>query len=152
MICSRYGTERLGWDGERVVVNPAGCREEVPLVRFVELLPLERADRRLLYLLSIPRGYVTTYKLYAEALGTSPRQVGRLMAANPYPVVLPCHRVVRSDGSLGGYTGGVDVKRRLLSYEGALCGERPCRVASPRAVEDVRAAVLKSLGLGIVIY
>ncbi|MEZ0319961.1 MAG: methylated-DNA--[protein]-cysteine S-methyltransferase [Pyrobaculum sp.] len=150
MICTIYGPERLGWDGERVVLNPSECREEVPLIRFVELLPLERVDRRLLYLLGIPRGYVTTYKLYAEALGTSPRQVGRLMASNPYPVVLPCHRVVKSDMSLGGYTGGVEAKRRLLLYEGALCGERPCRVVPPKAVEDVKEAVLKSLG--IVIY
>jgi methylated-DNA-[protein]-cysteine S-methyltransferase len=69
------------------------------------------------------------------------------MASNPLPVVLPCHRVVKSDLSLGGYTAGVEVKRALLAYEGALCGGRPCRVARPRPVEDWGMALLESLGL-----
>ncbi|MCE4601703.1 MAG: MGMT family protein [Desulfurococcales archaeon] len=64
-------------------------------------------------------GRVTTYSSLAKVLGTSPRVVGQLMAMNPDPVVVPCHRVVRSDGSLGGYSmGGPRVKRRLLEMEG----------------------------------
>ena len=67
----------------------------------------------------VPPGRVTTYSSLARALGTSPRVVGRLMALNPNPVVVPCHRVVRSDGSLGGYSmGGPRIKRRLLEMEG----------------------------------
>jgi methylated-DNA-[protein]-cysteine S-methyltransferase len=147
VICSKYGPVVVGWDGARIFMNPAGCSRWVSLRELVGEVRLEGVDRRLLYLLGVPRGYVTTYKLYAEVLGTSPRHVGRLMASNPLPVVLPCHRVVKSDLSLGGYTAGVEVKRALLAYEGALCGGRPCRVARPRPVEDWGVALLESLGL-----
>ena len=50
----------------------------------------------------VPPGLVTTYGSLARLLRTSPRLVGRALAANPDPIVVPCHRVVRSDGSLGG--------------------------------------------------
>ncbi len=67
----------------------------------------------------VPAGRVTTYGSIARILSTSPRLVGAALAANPDPVVVPCHRVVRSDGSLGGYSrGGPRVKRRLLELEG----------------------------------
>ena len=46
------------------------------------------------------------------------RAVGRAMASNPVPIVIPCHRVVAGDGSLGGYSGGTEVKRWLLAHEG----------------------------------
>ena len=62
-------------------------------------------------------GQVISYKQLADACGTGPRAIGRLMASNPWPVVVPCHRVVRSDGSLGGYSGGLDRKRWLLELE-----------------------------------
>jgi methylated-DNA-[protein]-cysteine S-methyltransferase len=68
----------------------------------------------------IPRGYVSTYKRIAGYLGrpTSARAVGTALAANPFPVIIPCHRAIRSDGSLGGYQGGLDMKRKLLEMEG----------------------------------
>jgi methylated-DNA-[protein]-cysteine S-methyltransferase len=46
------------------------------------------------------------------------RAVGRALATNPFPLLIPCHRAVRSTGELGGYQGGVDIKRRLLEMEG----------------------------------
>jgi O-6-methylguanine DNA methyltransferase len=62
---------------------------------------------------------VTTYDSLARAIGTSPRAVGRLLAINENPVSIPCHRVVKSDGNLGGYTpGGPMIKRRILELEG----------------------------------
>jgi len=68
---------------------------------------------------TIPRGRVSTYKLLAEALGTQAwRAVGRAMARNPDLVQTPCHRIVRSDGSLGGYAQGVEAKISLLESEG----------------------------------
>jgi methylated-DNA-[protein]-cysteine S-methyltransferase len=69
---------------------------------------------------AIPRGRVTTYKLLAEHLGNpqGARAVGTAMATNPFPVVIPCHRVIRSDGALGGYGGGMEMKRVLLTREG----------------------------------
>ncbi|MEM1611649.1 MAG: MGMT family protein [Sulfolobales archaeon] len=77
--------------------------------------------RQILYtlLMLIPVGSVTTYASLAKAIGTSPRAVGRLLAMNDNPVIIPCHRVVKSDGSLGGYTpGGPVMKRRILELEG----------------------------------
>ena len=70
----------------------------------------------------IPRGEVRTYTEIAVQIGhpNSARAVANACGQNPYPPIVPCHRVVRSDGSLGGYSaeGGVETKRRLLSAEG----------------------------------
>ncbi len=72
----------------------------------------------------IPAGQVRTYGEIARAVGQpgAARAVGTACARNPVPLLIPCHRVVRSDGGLGGYslTGGVGLKRRLLESEGAL--------------------------------
>jgi methylated-DNA-[protein]-cysteine S-methyltransferase len=68
----------------------------------------------------IPRGAVSTYGRLAEKLGTpkAARAVGTALATNPFPLVIPCHRVIRSDGSLGGYGGGLKMKKALLNMEG----------------------------------
>lgn len=67
----------------------------------------------------VPKGKVTTYRAIARALGVSPRFVAAALRANPRPIEVPCHRVVMSDGSLGGYSfGGPEAKRRLLEAEG----------------------------------
>lgn len=91
-------------------------------------LPLDHAlssGFRLQVQQSLPRiapGSTMTYKQLAELVGrpTAVRAVGTACSTNPLPVVLPCHRVLRSDGSLGGYLGGLDTKRALLKLEGAL--------------------------------
>ena len=69
----------------------------------------------------IPKGKLMTYGEIARELTGSvraARAVGQAVAKNPYPVVVPCHRVVRSDGGIGGYSSGVEKKIRLLSAEG----------------------------------
>lgn len=70
----------------------------------------------------IPRGQVRTYREVAQAIGQpgATRAVGSACARNPVPLIVPCHRVVRADGGLGGYSlrGGTALKRRLLSQEG----------------------------------
>lgn len=67
----------------------------------------------------IPRGRVTTYKLLAEAAGTKAyRAVGNALNTNPYSPVVPCHRVVGSDGSLVGFAHGLKKKAELLRKEG----------------------------------
>jgi len=68
----------------------------------------------------IPRGWVSTYGRIAHKLGISggSRAVGGALARNPFPIIIPCHRAIRSNGELGGYQGGVDMKRILLEYEG----------------------------------
>jgi len=69
----------------------------------------------------IPFGETRTYKDVAEAIGhpQSSRAVANACAKNPYPIEIPCHRVIRSDGSLGGYSGsgGVAAKQELLFNE-----------------------------------
>jgi len=71
----------------------------------------------------IPRGSVMTYGGLAQTLGKprAARAVGRALATNPVPLVIPCHRVIASDGSLGGYSarGGVSTKLQLLRFERA---------------------------------
>lgn len=66
----------------------------------------------------IPKSKVTTYGEIARKLQSSPRAVGQALGANPRPVLVPCHRVVKSGGGLGGYSGGVNKKKRLLRKEG----------------------------------
>ena len=72
-------------------------------------------------LLKIPFGEVRTYKQIAIAIGhpRSSRAVANACACNPYAPMVPCHRVIRSDGSIGGYSGdgGVATKRKLLDSE-----------------------------------
>lgn len=72
----------------------------------------------------IPAGEVRTYREIARSVGQpgAARAVGAACARNPLPLLIPCHRVVRTDGGLGGYSlrGGVVLKRRLLEAEGAL--------------------------------
>jgi methylated-DNA-[protein]-cysteine S-methyltransferase len=72
-----------------------------------------------LVLKQIPYGETRTYKWLAEKIGNpnASRAVGRALGKNPLPIVLPCHRIIESDGSLGGYSGGIDIKRRLLDME-----------------------------------
>lgn len=71
---------------------------------------------------AIPPGQVRSYKWVARRVGGAryARAVGLALGANPLPLVVPCHRVVGADGSLGGFTGGLRLKRRLLALEGAL--------------------------------
>jgi len=73
------------------------------------------------HLAAISYGHTESYAEVAAATGHpgAVRAVGSACATNPLPVVVPCHRVVRSDGSLGGYLGGLEVKRMLLELEAA---------------------------------
>ncbi len=80
---------------------------------------------------TVPKGKVTTYKEVAERIGAgSPRSVGQALKRNTLPVIVPCHRVVMSDGRIGGYYGGekrkIMEKARLLESEGVKI--RNCRV------------------------
>ena len=87
------------------------------------LLPDGFRGRALRACRAIPRGQVITYAELARRAGSpgAARAAGSAMAANPLPVVIPCHRVVRCDGGLGDYSaGGTAAKRRMLRAEGAL--------------------------------
>ena len=75
-------------------------------------------------LLAIPYGETRTYADIARAVGRPQgfRAVGMANNRNPIAIVVPCHRVIASDGTLCGYGGGLDIKRKLLELEGALSG------------------------------
>ncbi len=76
--------------------------------------------RVLLETMKIPRGSVTSYGILAKAIPApgAARAVGSALAKNPFPIIIPCHRVVRSDGYVGQFGGGIEAKKTLLRMEG----------------------------------
>lgn len=96
--------------------------------------PLDRRDiepfanRVYDILLRTPPGETTTYGAIAEELGdvALSRAVGAALGANPFPIIIPCHRVTAAGGKMGGFSapGGAETKRRLLDIEGALSIEK----------------------------
>ena len=111
-------------DGEPVrfalgLVNLAGCSD------------FQRSVLRAEH--AIPRGWVSTYGAIAIHVGAArgARAVGRALATNPFPIVVPCHRALACGGRLGGYQGGLAMKRALLEAEGAVFDARG-RIVGPR--------------------
>ena len=97
-----------------MVMEQAGNSTKLRKARYTDI---KEATYILLNL--VPPGKVTTYKELATLLLTSPRIIGRALKENDKPVIIPCHRVVGSDGHLKGYSmGGLEVKKRLLLIEG----------------------------------
>ena len=78
------------------------------------------------HLRAIPFGETTTYGAIARAIGhpEAVRAVGAANGANPIPIIVPCHRVLGSNGSLTGFGGGIQVKRWLLEHEARVAGQR----------------------------
>ncbi len=139
------GRLRAAFPDARPRAHPAIAALGARLQRFLggadetfslELLALERCSdfqrRVLLAEYAIPRGSVSTYGRIARHLGVpgGARAVGGALAANPFPLVIPCHRAIRSDGTLGGFQGGLEMKRALLEYEGVAISAAG-RVLSP---------------------
>ncbi|BAD40011.1 methylated-DNA--[protein]-cysteine S-methyltransferase [Symbiobacterium thermophilum] len=112
-------------DGRRAELERMlqGWLEGEPYDGPVDLSPLSPFDREVLAACrAIPRGEVRTYGELAAAVGRprAARAVGGALRRNPVPLLIPCHRVVRSDGTIGQYSmGGPEVKRQLLAMEGA---------------------------------
>lgn len=107
---------------ERLLAYAQGEPVDFRRVR-VDLEPLGEFRRRVLRLCrTIPYGRTLTYGALAARVGAprAARAVGQALATNPVPILIPCHRVVASDGRLGGFTapGGPAMKRRLLELEG----------------------------------
>jgi methylated-DNA-[protein]-cysteine S-methyltransferase len=94
-----------------------GIRVDLRPVQGFRLRVLEQTAR-------IPYGSVSTYTEVAAQAGSprGMRAAGNALGSNPVPIVVPCHRVLRSGGALGGYTGGIDRKVTLLRLEGVLEG------------------------------
>ncbi len=97
-----------------------------PVTLDVRLCDLDRCypfQRRVLVAEhGIPWGWVSTYGRIAVHIGAprAARAVGTALARNPFPIVVPCHRAVRSNGALGGFRGGIGMKRLLLEGEGVV--------------------------------
>lgn len=110
----------IGELGERIQTFLKGEAVDFEL----DMIALERCSefqqRVLLAEHNIPRGWVSTYGKIGAVLEIpgGARAVGRALARNPFPIVIPCHRAIRSDGGLGGFQGGVKMKRALLEGEG----------------------------------
>jgi O-6-methylguanine DNA methyltransferase len=94
----------------------SGKDAKIKLILASEDLPVY-AQKVLKATLTIPIGYVTSYGAIAAAIGGGARAVGNAMACNLFPPIVPCHRVVKSDLSLGGYGGGLGVKLEFLRRE-----------------------------------
>ena len=98
-----------------------GCRDAFDLP--LDLSGLPGFTREVLTATAnVPYGRLDTYRGIAARIGKpgATRAVGNALNRNPIPVVVPCHRIIRSDGSAGGYGGGLDIKFRLLAHEGVM--------------------------------
>jgi methylated-DNA-[protein]-cysteine S-methyltransferase len=95
----------------------AGSRRTFDLP--LDLVGTEFQRRAWLALAEIPYGETRTYAEQARLLRSGPRAVGSANARNPLPIVIPCHRLVGTNGSLTGYAGGLEHKEWLLRLEGA---------------------------------
>jgi len=82
---------------------------------FSSLTPFQIKVFKLLQ--EVPYSKTISYKELAKKAKTSPRAAGRILASNPFPVIIPCHRVINSSGALGGFSGGLDWKKYLLKIE-----------------------------------
>lgn len=89
----------------------------------VDLIKLSEFQRDVLnFLQMIPYGITMSYKVVAMLIGKpeAARAVGQVCRRNPVPIIIPCHRVIKNDGELGGYTGSLKAKKYLLKLEGNL--------------------------------
>ncbi|PKN53046.1 MAG: cysteine methyltransferase [Deltaproteobacteria bacterium HGW-Deltaproteobacteria-13] len=92
-------------------------------LKLVDLSPYSKFQQSVLRAqYAIPRGSVSTYGLIAAHVGSpgGGRAVGNVMARNPFPILVPCHRTIRSGCHLGGFGGGTEMKRTLLEKEGII--------------------------------
>lgn len=107
-----------GWNAKIGRAIERGAPADLP-VDFRSVTPFRRSVLEITA--SIPRGQVRSYGWLARQVGNdgAVRAVGSTMASNPVPLIVPCHRVVRTDGAIGNYSlGGPHIKRALLAHEG----------------------------------
>lgn len=110
----------------RLIVDTlSGKAAHVPweVISFEGVTGLERAVYE--HTAKIPWGSLTTYKEIARRIGRprASRFVGNALSKNPFPVLIPCHRVIRSDNKTGGFTGGPSLKQQMIDAESA---QAPC--------------------------
>jgi methylated-DNA-[protein]-cysteine S-methyltransferase len=118
LIESRAIAEAVGDEIEHFLKGEIEAVDARPIDLSLVTSPFQR--RALNQLRKVPAGAVTTYQALATASGSpsAQRAIGNTMASNPLPIYVPCHRVIKSDGSIGSYGGGVERKLKLLRAEG----------------------------------
>jgi len=89
----------------------------------------------------VPIGKVTTYKLLSEIVGKSPRLIGKVLAENKEIIVTPCHRVIKHSGDIGGYSLGMEFKKKLLEIEGL----KICKIGNKLVVSKKNIVSLKEI-------
>ncbi|MFZ5616425.1 MAG: methylated-DNA--[protein]-cysteine S-methyltransferase [Pseudomonadota bacterium] len=113
-------------DGIRMLCNGEPAAFDISSLDRDAIEPF--ANRVYDILLRVPTGETTTYGAIASALGdkTLSRAVGAALGANPFPIIIPCHRVTAAGGKMGGFSapGGAAAKRRLLDIEGAFAADK----------------------------
>ncbi len=105
---------------KEIVIDVFYGRKELDL-KILNLSYLTDFQRKVLIKTkNIPRGKVSTYKKLSEKVGVreGARAVGNVMKFNPFPILIPCHRVIKSNREIGEYGGGKTLKRKLLIFEG----------------------------------
>jgi methylated-DNA-[protein]-cysteine S-methyltransferase len=142
LLPNETGRAKFGWRKGFVKATPASCSVIADLVRRIQgylkgeavefdlgAIALDTCSgfqrKVLLADFGIPRGWVSTYGRVARSLGcpAGGRAVGGALAHNPFPIIIPCHRVVRANLDLGGFGGGFPLKRALLELEGLKLSE-----------------------------
>ena len=121
VIEDQAAADRIGEEIRRFV---AGDREALTHDIDLSLVESEFKRRALTKLCKVPLGSVVTYQGLARAVGApdAQRAIGSAMGSNPIPIYVPCHRVIKSDLSIGNYGGGVERKLKLLRAEGFAVG------------------------------
>jgi methylated-DNA-[protein]-cysteine S-methyltransferase len=108
-----YKGEKINFELESLDLKVTGSKN----IKSVVKTPFEREV--LIQTAKIPSGDVRTYKYIAEKLGSRAyRAVGTALGKNPFPIVIPCHRVVKSNMKIGEYRGGSEMKKEILENEG----------------------------------
>ena len=100
-------------------------------------MPQKTFNQKIYNLLKkIPKGKVTTYKILGEALGTKAyRAVGQSMRCNPYSPLVPCHRVVKSNGSIGGFMGNENKNSKEVKKKSRMLRKEGLKIKNNRIVE-----------------
>ena len=112
-ICQIYHGVNLGFELDQLELDRNGTSSPKTTIK----TPFEREV--IIEVAKIPYGKVKTYKEIAKSINSRAyRAVGTAIGNNPFPIVIPCHRVIRSDGKIGGFRGGTPMKVGILKREG----------------------------------
>lgn len=129
---SLFSSPQFIFEGDEVLTAWLKAYAERKTAGFPLLLPKDTFQGDVLrFLQTIPLGAVMSYQEVAKAVGSprAARAVGNICRGNPFPLLIPCHRVIRSDGKMGQYTPDPSIKLELLHFEGIITPSAACAVS-----------------------